>query len=254
VDASQAVLAALGLLLAGLVKGATGLGYATCALPFLVAAIGLKAAIVIVPIPAMAANIGLLFGVAHRQETLQRFWKLYAAIVPGIFCGTLLLGAVDAQAATRVLGVITIAYVIHAVARPDFHLPSSVAERLQIPVGLINGFFTGLTGSQIMPLLPYFVSLKLDPDRFVQAVNLSVVIASMILVMAQITSGLMTWPLAALSVLGIAPAALGTYAGNRVRQYIPAERFRIVVLVTLLVIGISFVVDLRAYLAAIDGL
>ena len=56
-DASHAVLAALGLLIAGFVKGATGLGYATCALPFLVAAIGLKAAIVIVPIPAMAANM-----------------------------------------------------------------------------------------------------------------------------------------------------------------------------------------------------
>src|SRR5436190_2920966 len=126
----------------------------------------------------MAANIGLIFGVGHGPETLQRFWKLYATIVPGIFCGTLLLGVVDAQSATRVLGVITIAYVIHATARPDFHLPSPLAKRLEIPVGLLNGFLTGLTGSQIVPLLPYLVSLKLDPDRFVQAVNMSVIIAS----------------------------------------------------------------------------
>ena len=247
-DTSQAVLAAVGLLIAGLVKGATGLGYATCALPFLVGAIGLKAAIVIVPIPAMAANIGLIFGVGHGPEVLRRFWKLYAATVPGIFCGTLLLGAVDAQSATQVLGLITIAYVIHAFARPDFQLPARLGQHLQIPVGLINGFFTGLTGSQILPMLPYMMSLKLDPDRFVQAINMSVIIASLILILAQITSGLMTWPLAIMSVLGIIPAALGTYVGNRVRRYIPSERFRMVVLVTLLAIGVSFVADIKSYL------
>ena len=245
------MLAGLGLLIAGFVKGATGLGYATCALPFLVAAIGLKAAIVIVPIPAMAANVGLLFGVAHRKEVLQRFWKLYAAILPGVFLGTLLLSVVDAQSATRVLGVITIAYVIQAFARPELHLAAPLAQRLQIPVGLLNGFFTGLTGSQIIPLLPYFLSLKLDADRFVQAVNLSVIIASLVLILAQMTSGLMTWPLAVMSVIGIAPAALGTYVGNRMRQHIPSERFRMVVLATLLAIGISFVVDLKSILAAV---
>jgi len=250
VDASQAVLAALGLLIAGLVKGATGLGYATCALPFLVAAIGLKAAIVIVPIPAMAANIGLILGVGHGPEVVRRFWKLYAATVPGIFGGTLLLGAVDAQSATQVLGLITISYVVHAFARPDFRLSAPLAQNLQIPVGLLNGFLTGLTGSQILPLLPYMVSLKLDPDRFVQAINMAVIIASLMLIVAQITSGLMTWPLAITSVLGIVPAALGTYVGNRVRRYIPAERFRMVVLVTLLAIGASFVVNLKSFFAA----
>jgi hypothetical protein len=62
VDWEHIVLATIGLLVAGLVKGATGLGYSTCALPFLVSAVGLKSAIVIVPIPALAANLGLLFG------------------------------------------------------------------------------------------------------------------------------------------------------------------------------------------------
>jgi uncharacterized membrane protein YfcA len=93
VDARHAALAAMGLFVAGLVKGTTGLGYSTCTLPFLVAAIGLKAAIVIVPIPAMAANIGLLLGAGHIRETIHRFWKFYAATVPGIFFGTMLLGS-----------------------------------------------------------------------------------------------------------------------------------------------------------------
>jgi uncharacterized protein len=253
VDASQVALAALGLLIAGFVKGATGLGYSTRALPFLVTALGLKSAIVIVPIPAMAANIGLLFGAGHIQETFQRFWKFYAASVPGIFFGTMLLGMVDQRPATQVLGAITIFYVFYAVARPSFYLPELPATRLQIPAGLLNGFLTGLTGSQILPLLPYMMSLKLDPSRFVQGVNIAVITASAILVLALMTSGLMTWQLLGLSILGIAPAALGTYIGNHLRQRIPTPRFRMVVLATLFVIGVSFVANLNSFFSSLAG-
>src|SRR5215468_2926784 len=69
VDWGQLLLAAFGLLVAGLIKGTTGLGYSTCALPFLVSAVGLRSAIVIVPIPALAANLGLLFGAGNVRET-----------------------------------------------------------------------------------------------------------------------------------------------------------------------------------------
>jgi uncharacterized membrane protein YfcA len=41
-DMAQIALAALGFLLAGVIKGTTGLGYSSCALPFLVSAVGLK--------------------------------------------------------------------------------------------------------------------------------------------------------------------------------------------------------------------
>ena len=84
-------LAALGLFLAGVVKGTTGLGYSSCALPFLVSAIGLKAAIVVVVIPAMLSNVMVVSSTGHLRETLVRFWPLYAATRPGIAIGLTLL-------------------------------------------------------------------------------------------------------------------------------------------------------------------
>jgi uncharacterized membrane protein YfcA len=208
---------------------------------------------VIVPIPAMAANISLLFGAGHLQETFQRFWKFYPATIPGIFFGTMLLGVVDQRPATQVLGAITIFYVFYAVVRPDFSLPDAAAQRLMVPAGLLNGFLTGLTGSQILPLLPYMMSLKLSPAHFVKAVNIAVVTASLILLMALFVSGLMTWPLALMSVIGIVPATIGTYIGNLARTQIPAPRFRMVVLVTLFAIGVSFVANLNTFFAALAG-
>src|SRR5947199_7654266 len=166
VDWGQLALAAIGLLVAGLIKGTTGLGYSTCALPFLVSAVGLKSAIVIVPIPALAANLGLLFGAGNVKETLTRFWIFYAATVPGILSGTLLLAWVDQKLATMVLGIITVAFVLYSVIRPNVTMPSRLERPLQLPAGLLNGLFTGLTGSQGLPLLPSMLALKLCAGRF----------------------------------------------------------------------------------------
>ena len=114
---------------------------------------------------------------------------------------------------------------------------------MQLPAGLLNGLLTGLTGSQVMPLLPYMLSLKLDPDRFVQAVNIAVVTASAILGLALLVSGLMTWQLAMLSALGVLPAFVGVVLGNHLRPRLATRAFRAAVLVMIFLIGVSFIVD-----------
>jgi uncharacterized protein len=253
VDWRQLLLATFGLLVAGLIKGTTGLGYSTCALPFLVSAVGLRSAIVIVPIPALAANLGLLFGAGNVSETFSRFWIFYAATVPGIVAGTMLLAWVDQKLATRVLGVITVAFVLYSVIRPNVTMPPRLERPLQLPAGLLNGLFTGLTGSQVMPLLPYMLALKLDPDRFVQAVNIAVVTASLILALALLISGLVTWQLAMFSALGVVPAFVGVALGNRLRPRIPSRTFRTAVLVMIFLMGVSFIVDFYSFFGTMPG-
>ncbi|MGO8954879.1 MAG: hypothetical protein ACLP1W_06855, partial [Rhodomicrobium sp.] len=74
---SLIVFAISGLFFAGVIKGATGIGYSSCALPFLVAALGLKAAIVLLVVPAMASNAAVLFTTGSLERALKRFWPLY---------------------------------------------------------------------------------------------------------------------------------------------------------------------------------
>ena len=62
-----------GLFVAGIIKGATGIGYSSCALPFLVASLGLKAAIVLLVVPAMASNVAVLFTTGSLEFALKRF-------------------------------------------------------------------------------------------------------------------------------------------------------------------------------------
>jgi len=103
---------------------------------------------------------------------------------------------------------------------------------------VLNGFFTGLTGSQMMPLLPYMLSLRLDPDRLVQANNVTVTLASTFLATALFAAGLMTWPMFGLSVGAIIPALAGVHLGNRARRLIPVAAFRTIMLVLLVAMGL----------------
>ncbi len=243
-DVNLVVVAVSGLFFAGIIKGATGIGYSSCALPFLVASLGLKEAIVLVVAPAVASNVAVLFTTGSLDRSFRKFWPLYLATLPGILCGVFLLTWADKRIPTQVLGLIICAYAIQALLQPNFSLSPKLARAIQLPVGFSNGLLTGFTGSQVMPLMPYMLALNLEPTLFVQAVNVAVVIASVFLACGLWIAGLMSAPDLSLSFLAIAPALLGVQLGSWARRHIPASQFKSIVLAVLLLIG--FTLALRA--------
>jgi uncharacterized membrane protein YfcA len=241
-DWSLVISAGLGLFLAGIVKGATGLGYSSCALPFLVSAIGLKPAMALVIIPAMATNVTVAFTAGHFTEIARRFSNLYLAMLPGIGIGVYLLAWVAQSIATRTLGIVIIGYAVLSLARPHLSISRASERALQFPTGFANGLLTGLTGSQVMPLFPYMMALELDPNRLVQAINLAVSLSSVLLAIGLFSAGIMTPLLLGLSIIAIVPALLGVQIGARMREYIPASKFKLVVLYVLLATGLLLLI------------
>jgi uncharacterized protein len=242
-------LAGAGLLLAGLLKGFTGLGFSTCALPFLVLAVGVKTAVALVLVPAIASNIMLLWRVGQVPETVERFWPMYVALIPGVANGISLLAWVDGASAARGLGLITMLYAVFSLWRPNVNFSTRFESPMQLPVGLLNGLLTGLTGSQIMPLLPYMMGLRLDPDRLVQAVNVAVTFTAGLMLIGLAVAGLLPKQLALISLLGVVPACIGTFLGNQARALVPTEQFRLLVLYTLFFLGAILLVSLPRHTA-----
>jgi len=236
-DLSLLAVAGLGLFLAGIIKGSTGLGYSSCALPFLATSIGLKPAMGLVIIPALATNISVAFSAGHFREIVTRFSPLYLAMLPGIAVGVVLSALLATTMAAKLLGLVIITYALMSLARPRFQLPPHYVVPLQMPTGFANGVITGLTGSQVMPLFPYMMSIELDSDRHVQAINLAVMIASVFLAISLLSAGLLTPDLVLWSIVAIAPALLGVQIGNALRKQIPAQHFRSVVLYVLMGTG-----------------
>lgn len=236
---TELIVVGFGLSIAGLIKGITGIGFSTCALPFLVAGVGLEAAMALVTLPAIVSNMAVIVGGAGLGGVVRRFWPFYLAIVPGIVAGLAALTLVGLRQAVQLLALMTIAYVGLALARPELALPQRFERVLALPAGWLNGFFTGLTGSQILPLMPYMMSLRLAPGEQVQAINLAVTMASGVLAVGLFWSGIMTPEILAVSALGAIPAVAGVSVGSVLQRWLSPSTFRYLALATLAALALS---------------
>lgn len=225
--------------LAGCVKGLTGLGFSTTALPFLVLALGLKDALPLVIIPSTVSNLLVMRAAGSFRRTFRQFWLLYGAAVPGLFIGLRLLSTLDPGHSTAVLGMVLILYCALALAHPNLRLPARLARPVSGPVGFVTGMVNGLTGSQVMPVLPFLLSLHLEPSRFLQATNSFFTISSLVMGAGLATLGLMTPVAVAISLAGLIPVWVGVKAGARARLALSPEGFRKGVLVVLALLGVS---------------
>jgi uncharacterized membrane protein YfcA len=241
-EQSAIIYAVAGLIAAGIIKGATGIGYSSCALPFLVATVGLKPALALLVVPAMASNIMVVFSAGHLRTTVRDFWPLYVATLPGIVLGICALSALDQQLATKLLGGLIVTYGVQSLLQPSFQLGSAFARSLRVPVGLLSGFFTGLTGSQVMPLMPYMLSLDLSSQQLVQAVNLAVITASLFLGVCLMAFRIVQADVLALSILAVVPALIGVQAGALCRAHIGDRQFRALVVIVLTAIGAALII------------
>jgi len=150
----EIVIAIIGLAIAGLVKGATGIGFSTTGLPIIALSIGLDRAMPLVLLPSISSNLSVMLSAGEFRVMLSHYRWLYVALLPGLICGLFLLTRIDTHNAARVLGAIIIAYVAYALIRPGLSVPKTYERWLNAPTGFLNGLLNGLTGSQILPVVP----------------------------------------------------------------------------------------------------
>ena len=236
-DASIAAYVLAAFLASAFLKGITGLGFSTICLGMLASVVDIKIAIPLVLIPSLTSNVLVMVEAGRFRPALARFWVIFACAVPGLVIGLWLLDSVASAVASTCLGAVLLAYGVWALGNHHASLPPHLERWLNPPVGLSTGIINGLTGSQVMPVLPYLLSLRLDKNTFVQAINISFTISSLVMLSGLAKLGLLDWEKLGMSALGIAPVGLGIWLGGKVRRKLSETLFRKVVLVLLIGLG-----------------
>ncbi len=239
---SQAAWVVAGLFLAGVVKGASGIGYSTFALPVLVFVLDLASAMAVITLPVPASNLAVIRALKGAGDAIRRFWPMYLGLLPGTALGAFFFSIIDREFALRVLGGVTLAYVLLAIAKPAWRLGRAASRHLRFPVGLATGAITGMTGSQVVPLVPFVSSLAVAPRAQVQAINVAVTLGSLLLFVALCAGGVMTTGHVLISGLGVLPAIAGVALGARIAARLSQQAFRAVMLSVLTVIAGSLIV------------
>jgi uncharacterized protein len=228
-------------LAAALVKGLTGVGFLTVCVASLVFVVGLKAAVGLVLVPSLMSNAFIMLDAGRFAETTRTFWRLYLASAPGVVIGVQLLIVIDQNLAAAVLGAVMVGYSVLALARPSLAIADRLKRPLQFPVGLAHGVVAGLTGSQVMPVYPYLLALRLEPAVVLQASNSIFTFCSLLAAALLLNVGLLTPKIAFLSLAASVPTYLGVQIGSRLRRRLSGDSFRSIVLGVILVLGLALV-------------
>ena len=225
-------------------KGVTGLGFSTTCLPLLALTVGLREGMAMMIVPSLASNVSVMVGAGNFRVVVRRFWPLFLATLPGIGLGLWLLSSTGRDLPGAVLGAVLLLYCGFAFANPHFRLGNNRARKLASVTGFLTGVVNGMTGSQVMPVLPYLLALHLNPNMFVQAINCSFTLSSIAMAIGLSHLGIMTLGSLAVAVPGVAVAWAGVKFGERIRGKLSPEIFRIAVLAMLTALGLTLIIRL----------
>ena len=238
-DAATIVIVLVAFFASAFLKGITGLGFSTLCLGMLASVIDMKLAIPLMLIPSLSSNVLVMRDAGGFRESLARFWPLFLAALPGLALGLWLLDTVESGVSRSVLGVVLLVYGLWSLARATPAVPPALRRWAEPPVGFLTGVVNGLTGSQVMPVLPYLLGLGLPTHLFVQTINISFTLSSLVMLAGLSGIGLLTREVVLISAMGIVPVALGIRLGGVIRRRLPEETFKRLVLVLLVVLGAS---------------
>lgn len=224
---------------ASFLKGLTGLGFSTICLGFLAVLMDIKLAIPLVFLPSLSSNIMVMVEAGHFVEAFKRFRLLYLSAVPGLVAGILFLDASRSEIPKAILGAVLFIYGIWGLKSGLVQLSLRREKQFMLPIGLLSGLVNGITGSQIMPIMPYLLSLKISREMFIQTINCAFTFNTLIMMVGLGKLGMLTLPALYLSAGGVLPVALGIFLGSRIRRKVTEEIYRKAVLILLIILGIS---------------
>lgn len=225
--------------LAGVVKGVTGMGLPTVAVALLTLRMPPLQAAALLIVPSSVTNVWQLAAGPALYPLWLRFRWLLLAVCVGMV-GALLLGGALAGGATGgalLLGLALVAYGLLGLTGWRLHVAPS-AERWAGPLaGAATGVMAGVTGVFVMPVAPYLQALDLDKDDLIQAMGMAFTVATLALAVMLAVRG--EWHVAAAgsSLLALIPAAIGMQLGQWLRERMAPELFSRCFFIALLALG-----------------
>lgn len=228
-------------LFAAIAKGVTGLGFSTTCLPILALLIGLKDALPLVLIPSIFSNIVVMRQAGRFGETLKRFWPMFLCLLPGLALGLWTLAYIDGRLAGAILGIMMLVWCAFTFAKPELSIAANWHRPLAPIVGFITGTINGVTGSQVMPMVPFVMMLRLERNLFIQVVNCSFTLSSLVMIVGLVQLGLFSWQDVLISVIGLIFVRFGVSQGAAIRHRLSESLFRHSVLIMLSIMGLALI-------------
>ncbi|WP_308494586.1 sulfite exporter TauE/SafE family protein [Duganella rivi] len=229
---------ALVFVLAGVIKGVTGMGLPTVAVALLTLRMPPLEAAALLIVPSSVTNVWQLAAGSAIYPLWLRFRWLLLAVCIGTACAALLTAASAAAWSGAVLGLALAGYGLLGLTGWRMHVPPA-AERWAGPLaGAATGFMAGVTGVFVMPVAPYLQALNLGKDDLIQAMGMAFTVSTLALAVMLAVRGEWHAAAAGSSLLALIPAGIGMALGQWLRERMSPDLFRRCFFIALLALGV----------------
>ena len=129
-------------MLAGFVKGASGMGFPLIATPTVAILLDIRIAITILIIPNIVMDVTQIFRGGFPFEVLRRFAWFSLATLIGVFLGTKVLVTLPLWLLNLCLGMMVLVFVVSNWLRFEFTISPGLEKSLFFPQDWSAGFST----------------------------------------------------------------------------------------------------------------
>lgn len=229
------------LLIAGFIKGATGLGFPLIATPTVALLLDIRTAVTILILPNLFMDSAQVIRDGFPYEIFRRFKTLIAPTIVGVFIGTLVLVKTPLWVLNLCLGAMVVIFVVSNLLKFDFAVTPRQEKIFSPFVGFLSGFLNGVTNAAGPALAIYLYSLKLEKRKFVKTLATVFVTTKLSQLVAVSTWNLFNWHTLQLSALVILFTLTGFFAGIKAQDRVNQKTFNHGLLVLLSLIGVILI-------------
>jgi hypothetical protein len=234
----QMLVVAGAFIVAGIAKGAIGIGLPPIAIGLMTLALPLGDALAIMAIPTLTTNIFQALYGRRFFALLRRFGTMAAAAVIGVIAVAVTLGKLGSPGTIGWLGLVMVLYALLALFAWRPVMPRAAEPWANPLIGLASGAVTGITGMAAVPFLPYMQSLQIAKNDLIQGLGILFVFMTGALAAALVQQNLFDTANTIGGVVAIAPTFLGVWIGQKVRHAASPEVFRKIFLFGMLALGL----------------
>jgi hypothetical protein len=233
--------AAFAFILAGFVKGVSGMGLPTVSIGLLGLIMAPADAAALLVIPSLITNVWQFTAMPGRAQAVRRLWPMLIAVCVTTIPAVKLFSDIPRARAALALGAILALYALLGLAKMHPRVARRHEPWLGPVIGAMTGAVAGATGVFVMPGVPYMQALEMERDELVQALGLSFTVSTIALAIGLALAGHLQVASMTNSLLCTVPAFIGMAAGQWLRVRISPATFRTVFFAGMLVLGLDLI-------------
>ena len=226
---------------AGISKGTLGVGLPIAAVGLMTLFIDARLAVSLMVFPIMLTNVWQVYRSGNIANIARDNWLFAVVLLFALLTTTFFTTRVSADVLVMLVGFVIILFSLVNLTFRVPPIPNRHDRLAQCLGGVAAGIVGGFTAIWSPPVAAYLIARGVEKDEFVGSTGFLFFVGSLPLCLGFWHNGMLTGPVALVSLGMIIPTLAGFTVGEVIRRRIDARRFKTILLVFFLLIGFNLV-------------